>query len=45
MGTPNDLGLDPFLDPVGPFGAPRGPFWIFEVLIEGMRKFETNLFA
>ena len=26
----------PFPDPVGHFGAPWRPFWIFEVLVEGM---------
>ena len=34
----NNLGLDPFPDPVGHFGAPWRPFWIFEVLIEGMME-------
>ena len=28
---PNNLGLDPFPDPVGHFGAPWWPFWIFQV--------------
>ena len=32
----NNLGLDPFPDPVSHFEAPLWPFWIFEVLIEGM---------
>ena len=35
-GAPQNLGVDPFPDPVGHFGAPWRPFWIFEVLIEGM---------
>ena len=37
-GAPQKLGVDPFLDPVSHFGAPWRPFWIFEVLIEGMVK-------
>ena len=39
----NNLGLDPFPDPVGHFEAPWWPFWIFEVLIEGMVE-SKNLF-
>ena len=42
-GAPQNLGVDPFPDPVGHFGAPWRPFWIFEVLIEGMIK-SKNLF-
>ena len=34
-GAPKKHGLHPFLDPVGHFGAPWRPFWIFVVLIEG----------
>ena len=29
----NNLGLDPFPDPVGHFGAPWRPFWISRPLI------------
>ena len=36
MGPPKILGVDHFQDPVGHFEAPWWPFWIFEVLIEGM---------
>ena len=39
----NNLGLDPFPDPVGHFGAPWWPFWIFEVLKEGMMESKTYL--
>ena len=35
-GAPQNLGVDPYPVPVGHFGAPWRPFWIFEVLIEGM---------
>ena len=40
----NNLGLEPFPDPVGHFEAPWWPFWIFEVLIEGMVE-SKNLFS
>ena len=40
----NNLGLDPFPDPVGHFGAPWRPFWIFEVLKEGMIE-SKNIFG
>ena len=43
-GAPQNLGVDPFPVPVGHFGAPWRPFWIFEVLIEGMVK-QRNLFC
>ena len=33
---PKNLGVDTFPDPVGLFGAPWRPFWILEVLQEGM---------
>ena len=33
---PKNLGVITFPDPVGHFGAPWRPLWIFEVLIEGM---------
>ena len=33
-----------YLDPVGHFEAPWWPFWIFEVLIEGMIE-SKNLFS
>ena len=33
MGAPNNLGLDPFPDPVGNFWAPWRPFWISRTLI------------
>ena len=36
MGMPKNLGVDLFPDPVGHFGAPWQPFWIFEVFIEGI---------
>ena len=29
---PNNLGLDPFPDPVGHFGAPWRPFWILQAV-------------
>ena len=35
-GVPKNLGVDPFPDPIGHFVAPWRPFWIFEVLKEGM---------
>ena len=41
--------VDPFWDPVVHFWAPWWPFWIFEVLIEGMikskKKFMQKLFG
>ena len=40
----NNLGLDPFPDPVGHFEAPWWPFYIFEVLKEGMIE-SKNLFS
>ena len=43
-GAPKNPGVDPFPDPVGHFGAPWWPFWIFEVVIEGMIK-SKNLFS
>ena len=43
-GAPKILGVDHFQDPVGHFEAPWWPFWIFEVLIEGMIK-SKNLFS
>ena len=30
-----NLGADTFPDPMGHFGTTWGPFWIFDVLIEG----------
>ena len=36
MGAPKDLQVHHFLDPIGNFGGHWRPFWIFEVLIEGM---------
>ena len=36
MGVPKNLGVHPFPDPVGHFGAPSWPFWTFKVLTEGM---------
>ena len=36
MGLPQNLGVATIPDTVGLFGAPWHPFWIFEVLIEGM---------
>ena len=35
-GSAQNPGVNPFPDPVSHFGAPWRPFWIFEVLIEGM---------
>ena len=43
-GAPKNLGVDQFPGPVGHFGAPLQPFWIFEVLIEGMME-SKNLFS
>ena len=43
-GAPNNLGVDHLQDLVGHFGAPWRPFWIFEVLIEGMIE-SKNLFS
>ena len=43
-GARKNLGVDHFPDPVGHFEAPWQPFWIFEVLIEGMMK-SKNLFS
>ena len=43
-GAPNNLGLESFPDPVGHFGAPWRPFWIFQVLIEGVLG-SKNLFS
>ena len=40
----NNLGLDPFPDPIGHFGAPWRPFWIFQDLLEGMME-SKNLFS
>ena len=28
MGAPNNLGVDPFPDPLSHFGAPWWPFWM-----------------
>ena len=39
-----NLGVDTFPDPIGHFGTPFQPFWIFEVLIEGMIELK-NLFS
>ena len=44
MGVPNNLGVDPFPDSVCHFGAPWQPFWIFEILIEGLME-SKNLFS
>ena len=44
MGAPQNLGVHPFPDPIGHLGAPWRPFWIFEVLIEGMIE-SKNLFS
>ena len=35
--------VHPFPDAIGYFGAPWQPFWIFEVLIEGMIESKTYL--
>ena len=40
--APQNLGVDPFPDPVSHFGAPWQPFWIFEVLIEGMDEYQPS---
>ena len=34
----NNLGLDPFPDPVGHFGAPWRPFWILQVFYVSHRS-------
>ena len=34
----NNLGLDPFPDPVGHFGAPWQPFWILQVFYVSHRR-------
>ena len=39
-----NLGVDHFLDNVGHFEAPWWPFWIFEVLIEGVME-SKNLYS
>ena len=44
MGTPKNLWVDLFSDPVGHFGAPWKPFWIFEVFTEVMIE-SKNLFC
>ena len=44
MGEPKNLGVNHFPDPFGHFEAPWWPFWIFEVLIEGMIE-SKNLFS
>ena len=44
MGVPKNLGVHPFPDPIGHFGASWQPFWMFEVLIEGMIE-SKNLFS
>ena len=43
-GAPKNLGVVPFPVPVGHFGAPWRPFWIFEFLIDGIIK-SKNLFC
>ena len=40
----NNLWYDLLPDPIGHFGAPWQPFWIFEVLKEGMIE-SKNLFS
>ena len=42
-GAPKYLEVDTFPDPVGHFGAPWWPFWIFEFLEEGMIESKTYL--
>ena len=42
--VPKNLGVDPFPDPGGHFGTRQRPFWIFEVLIEGIIE-SKNLFS
>ena len=42
--VPKNLGVHAVSDPVGHFGAPWRPFWIFEVLEEGMIE-SKNLFS
>ena len=39
-GAPKNLGVNPFADTVGNFEAFCRPFWIFEVIIEGMIEFK-----
>ena len=36
MGAPKNQEVGTYSDPISHFGAPLQPFWIFEVLIEGM---------
>ena len=33
-GSAQNIGVDPFPDPVGHFGTPGRPVWMFEVLIK-----------
>ena len=40
-GVPKNRGAQPFPDPVGHFGAPGQPFWIFAVLEDGMIESKT----
>ena len=41
MGAPKNIGVEHFPDPVCHFEVPLWPFWIFEVLIEGMIESKT----
>ena len=43
-GAPKILGDNHFPDPVGHCEAPWQPFWIFEVLIEGMMESKNLMF-
>ena len=44
MGVPKNLRVVPSPDPIGHFGTPWRPFWIFETVIEGMIE-SKNLFS
>ena len=44
MGVPKNLDVHTFPDPIGHFWAPWRPFWIFEVLVEGIIE-SKNLFS
>ena len=46
MAAPKELGLDPFPDPVGNFGAPWQPFWILQsVLVFSIHLYSSLLIS